>query len=61
MGMTGNKVNRQAIGSRGGIPTIKAGTVLFGGSDTPLSASPEGAQPGRPARPAATRQDLMDR
>ena len=35
---TGNKVNYQAIGSGGGISAIKAGTVLFGGSDTPLSA-----------------------
>jgi phosphate transport system substrate-binding protein len=36
---TGNKVNYQAIGSGGGISAIKAGTVLFGGSDTPLTAA----------------------
>jgi ABC-type phosphate transport system substrate-binding protein len=35
---TGNKVNYQAIGSGGGISAIKAGTVLFGGSDAPLTA-----------------------
>ena len=36
---TGNKVNYQSIGSGGGISAIKAGTVLFGASDTPLSAA----------------------
>lgn len=36
---TGNKINYQAIGSGGGISAIKAGTVLFGGSDTPLTAA----------------------
>jgi len=35
---TGNKVNYQAIGSGGGISAIKNGTVLFGGSDAPLTA-----------------------
>jgi phosphate transport system substrate-binding protein len=36
---TGVQVNYQPIGSGGGIAAIKAGTVLFGGSDAPLSAS----------------------
>jgi len=35
---TKNQVNYQAIGSGGGISAIKAGTVLFGGSDAPLTA-----------------------
>jgi phosphate transport system substrate-binding protein len=33
------KVNYQSIGSGGGIAAIKAGTVLFGGSDAPLTAA----------------------
>jgi len=33
------KVNYQAIGSGGGISAIKAGTVLFGGSDAPMTAA----------------------
>lgn len=36
---TGNKVNYQAIGSGGGVAAIKAGTVHFGASDYPTSAS----------------------
>jgi phosphate transport system substrate-binding protein len=36
---TGVKVNYQGIGSGGGISAIKAGTVLFGGTDAPLSSS----------------------
>lgn len=36
---TGVKVNYQPIGSGGGISAIKAGTVLFGGTDAPLTAS----------------------
>lgn len=34
---TGNKINYQSIGSGGGIAQIKAGTVIFGSSDKPLS------------------------
>ena len=34
---TGNKINYQSIGSGGGIAQIKAGTVVFGSSDKPLS------------------------
>ena len=34
---TGIKVNYQSIGSGGGIAQIKAGTVIFGSSDKPLS------------------------
>jgi phosphate transport system substrate-binding protein len=36
---SGVKVNYQPIGSGGGIAAIKAGTVLFGGSDAPLTSS----------------------
>ncbi|HEY5168910.1 MAG TPA: phosphate ABC transporter substrate-binding protein PstS, partial [Thermoleophilia bacterium] len=36
---TGVKVNYQGIGSGGGIAAIKAGTVLFGATDAPLSTS----------------------
>lgn len=36
---TGVKVNYQGIGSGGGINAIKSGTVLFGGTDAPLSTS----------------------
>jgi phosphate transport system substrate-binding protein len=36
---TGVKVNYQGIGSGGGIAAIEAGTVQFGASDAPLSAS----------------------
>jgi phosphate transport system substrate-binding protein len=36
---TGVKINYQGIGSGGGIAAIKAGTVLFGGTDAPLSSS----------------------
>ncbi len=36
---TGVKVNYQGIGSGGGISAIKAGTVLFGATDAPLSSS----------------------
>ena len=34
---TGTKVNYQSIGSGGGIAQIKAGTVVFGASDKPLT------------------------
>lgn len=34
---TGNKINYQSIGSGGGIAQIKAGTVVFGSSDKPLT------------------------
>ena len=34
---TGNKINYQSIGSGGGIAQIKAGTVIFGASDKPLT------------------------
>jgi phosphate transport system substrate-binding protein len=33
---TGNRLNYQSIGSGGGIKQIKAGTVTFGASDSPL-------------------------
>ena len=33
----GNKINYQSIGSGGGIAQIKAGTVVFGASDKPLT------------------------
>ncbi len=36
---TGVKINYQGIGSGGGIAAIKAGTVLFGGTDAPLKSS----------------------
>ena len=36
---TGVKVNYQGIGSGGGIAAIKAGTVLFGATDAPLTTS----------------------
>lgn len=36
---TGVKVNYQPIGSGGGISAIKAGTVLFGGTDAPLKST----------------------
>lgn len=36
---TGVKVNYQPIGSGGGISAIKAGTVLFGGTDAPLKSA----------------------
>lgn len=36
-GATGNKVNYQGIGSSGGIKQIKAKTVDFGGTDSPLT------------------------
>ncbi len=36
---TGVKVNYQGIGSGGGIAAIKAGTVLFGATDAPLTSS----------------------
>ena len=34
---TGSKINYQSIGSGGGIAQIKAGTVIFGASDKPLT------------------------
>jgi phosphate transport system substrate-binding protein len=34
---TGTKINYQSIGSGGGIAQIKAGTVIFGASDKPLT------------------------
>src|SRR3954464_3438207 len=34
----GTKVNYQSIGSGGGIPQVKAGTVDFGATDQPLSS-----------------------
>jgi len=34
---TGTRINYQSIGSGGGIAQIKAGTVVFGSSDKPLS------------------------
>ena len=34
---TGSKINYQSIGSGGGIAQIKAGTVVFGSTDKPLS------------------------
>jgi phosphate transport system substrate-binding protein len=36
---TGVKINYQGIGSGGGIAAIKAGTVLFGATDAPLTSS----------------------
>jgi len=36
---TGTQINYQGIGSGGGIAAIKAGTVLFGGTDAPLNNS----------------------
>ena len=36
---TGVKINYQGIGSGGGISAIKAGTVLFGATDAPLTSS----------------------
>ncbi len=36
---SGVKINYQSIGSGGGIAQVKAGTVIFGASDMPLSSS----------------------
>jgi phosphate transport system substrate-binding protein len=40
---TGVRVNYQPIGSGGGISAIKAGTVLFGGTDAPLTLKEQNA------------------
>ncbi|HUT75748.1 MAG TPA: phosphate ABC transporter substrate-binding protein PstS [Armatimonadota bacterium] len=42
----GVRINYQSIGSGGGIQQLKAGTVDFGGSDTPLSDQEAAAMPG---------------